>query len=167
MSIGKRMRDIRIGKGVPQEVLANELAIDKSLISKYEGDSREITASRLALVAKILNEPIESFFREDYSVIPSPDGKPLREMDLYDLNMNLLIPPKHVPLMVWLETVAGALGGNDKYVLLEAMKLGCVITGQLFVSPNCQYPIEVKERLIGSLSVTEKNYFVQNNLIFS
>ena len=54
MDIGKRIRDIRIGKGISQEVLANELSVDKSLISLYENGSREISASRLALVAGVL-----------------------------------------------------------------------------------------------------------------
>ena len=87
--------------------------------------------------------PIESFFREDYSIIPSPDGKELRELDEYDLQMNLLIPPKNVPLMTWLEVVASAIGGEDKYVLLEAMKIGCLITGQLWLSEDMDFPIEV------------------------
>ena len=143
MDIGKRIRDIRIGKGISQEVLANELSVDKSLISLYENGSREISAARLALVAGILNAPIESFFREDYSIIPSLDGKELRELDEYDLQMNLLIPPKNVPLMTWLEVVASAIGGEDKYVLLEAMKIGCLITGQLWLSEDMDFPIEV------------------------
>ena len=143
MDIGKRIRDIRIGKGISQEVLANELSVDKSLISLYENGSREISAARLALVAGILNAPIESFFREDYSIIPSPDGKELRELDEYDLQINLLIPPKNVPLMTWLDVVASAIGGDDKYVLLEAMKIGCLITGQLWSSEDMDFPIEV------------------------
>jgi len=51
-TFGKRLRDLRIEKGIAQETLAKELGVSKSQISAWELNQNEPTMSKLVLLAK-------------------------------------------------------------------------------------------------------------------
>src|SRR5262249_32090234 len=53
-TIGKRLRDARIMRGITQVQLAQKLAIDQSLISEYERGVVRVHGSLLASFAKVL-----------------------------------------------------------------------------------------------------------------
>ena len=51
-TIGKRLRDLRVEKGLTQTQLAIELCIDKSTIAKYETDKIEPSLSMFKTLVK-------------------------------------------------------------------------------------------------------------------
>lgn len=53
-TLGQRLRAQRIRLGMPQEELAEALYVEKSIISYYENDKKEMRASGLAEIAKVL-----------------------------------------------------------------------------------------------------------------
>ena len=53
-TLGQRIRAQRIRLGMTQEELAEALYVEKSIIPYYENDKKEMRASGLAEIAKVL-----------------------------------------------------------------------------------------------------------------
>lgn len=53
-TLGQRIRAARIRMGMTQEELAEALFVEKSTISYYENDKKEMRASGLAEIARVL-----------------------------------------------------------------------------------------------------------------
>lgn len=61
--IGRRLRMIRLLRGVSQQALADHLGITFQQVQKYERGRNNIAASRLPRIAAVLRVPVESFYR--------------------------------------------------------------------------------------------------------
>jgi len=62
--VGQRIRRRRMASGVSQEALGNELDLTFQQIQKYEKGANRVGASRLYIIAKILEVPVQYFFNE-------------------------------------------------------------------------------------------------------
>lgn len=67
--IGKRVRELRMEKGLSQQTLSNRLEtlaiyVCRGSISRIEDKQRTVTDIELYGLAKILNVPIESLFEK-------------------------------------------------------------------------------------------------------
>ena len=60
--IGKRIRQLRAEREVPQEQLASDLGITSQQIQKYEKGANRISASNLYYLANALNIPLRYFY---------------------------------------------------------------------------------------------------------
>ncbi|MGN0961443.1 MAG: helix-turn-helix domain-containing protein [Christensenellales bacterium] len=58
-SFGKRLRDLRIEKGIGQVELAKAIGVGKSIISLWELDSCEPTLSKLIALSKYFGVSID------------------------------------------------------------------------------------------------------------
>ena len=57
---GKRVRELRLERGMAQEQLSFEIGADNSYIANIENAHRDIPLSRIRMIAKALNvEPYE------------------------------------------------------------------------------------------------------------
>ena len=61
--IGKRIRDIRISKGVSQSQLALMTSMTKSYMSEIEAGKKNLTLRTLQKIATSLGIPLEDIFR--------------------------------------------------------------------------------------------------------
>ncbi len=68
--IGARVREIRQVRGVTQGVLAKKLGISPQQLQKYESGANKISASRIEIVAAVLDVPVSVFFQ-----MPGRGGK--------------------------------------------------------------------------------------------
>ena len=58
--VGKRVRELRLERGMTQEQLSFEIGADNSYIANIENAHRDIPLSRIRMIAKALNvEPYE------------------------------------------------------------------------------------------------------------
>lgn len=57
--IGKRIKQIRISKGISQVCLANRLECDPCYVSKLESGSKKTSISRIVAVADILDVSVD------------------------------------------------------------------------------------------------------------
>ena len=62
MKIVENIKEIRLKKGITQEVLADCLSVDGSVISNIEKGKRELKVSELEKIAKCLNEDVLYLF---------------------------------------------------------------------------------------------------------
>ena len=67
--VGDRVRQLRIAKKMSQQTLSNKLEmlaiyICRGSISRIEDKQRTVTDIELYGLAKVLNDPVEEFFRE-------------------------------------------------------------------------------------------------------
>lgn len=60
--VGQRIRHLRQEAGVTQPALAAKLGVRFQQLQKYETAQNRISASKLALVANALGQPIAAFF---------------------------------------------------------------------------------------------------------
>lgn len=60
--IGNKIKVARIHKGFSREQVARKLGIKAQQIHKYEIGINNISAEKIASIAKILNKPINYFF---------------------------------------------------------------------------------------------------------
>ncbi len=60
--IGKKIREIRLKRGMSQTYLAKKAKLSFQQIQKYENGKNRIAASRLFKIAKILETPLLAFF---------------------------------------------------------------------------------------------------------
>lgn len=60
--VGKRLRELRVLKGISQAQLGKAVGVTFQQIQKYEVGANRISASRLFQVASILSVPVSDFF---------------------------------------------------------------------------------------------------------
>ncbi|MEN6463448.1 MAG: helix-turn-helix transcriptional regulator [Syntrophomonas sp.] len=71
MDVGKRIKEIRELKGITQSFINNEMAKSKGWLANIEKGSRQISASDLIEVAKLMGMSMQEFFS-----IPFPEEMP-------------------------------------------------------------------------------------------
>ena len=71
--VGKKMREVRVSRGMSQEQLSRLLNISFQQVQKYEKAANRISASRLWEIAKILEVPVIQFFED----VDKTEGEPL------------------------------------------------------------------------------------------
>ena len=59
---GKKIYNLRMDRGISRSDLAKKAAVSQQQIAKYEDATNKISASRLALLAKVLNKDISYFY---------------------------------------------------------------------------------------------------------
>lgn len=65
MNLGERIRNLRKSKKITQEELAKMIGVKRSVISKYENGSVNISTNNLLEISKALAIPIEAFLGND------------------------------------------------------------------------------------------------------
>ena len=60
-TLGQKIREYRLKRGMTQEELADKLLSKKSTVSEYENDKIDIKISVLREIAKILGVPLSRF----------------------------------------------------------------------------------------------------------
>ncbi len=60
--IGKKIYNLRMDRGISRSDLAKKAGVSQQQIAKYEDATNKISASRLALLAKVLNKDISYFY---------------------------------------------------------------------------------------------------------
>ena len=65
MNLGERIRNLRKSKNITQEELAKMIGVKRSVISKYENGSVNISTNNLLEISKALAIPIEVFLGND------------------------------------------------------------------------------------------------------
>ena len=61
--IGRRIRQIRIEKGLTQEKLALDAGLNRAYIGYIERGERNPSTETLAKIAKVLKVPLKDFFK--------------------------------------------------------------------------------------------------------
>jgi transcriptional regulator with XRE-family HTH domain len=61
--IGRRVKELRLTKGISQQELGDELNVSFQQIQKYEKGADRISSSTLFRTSQILGVPVESFFQ--------------------------------------------------------------------------------------------------------
>lgn len=65
--IGKKLREVRISKGLTQEYIANMANVNTSHISNIENNRAKISLSTLIHVCNALNTTIDYILNEEYT----------------------------------------------------------------------------------------------------
>ena len=60
--IGKKIYNLRVDRDMSRSDLAKKAGVSQQQIAKYEDATNKISASRLALLAKVLNKDISYFY---------------------------------------------------------------------------------------------------------
>ncbi len=84
-TVGANIRDLRVRRGLSQEVLAERLGISFQQMRKYEAGLNRVTSSRLWDMARTLQATVSEFFRdvEGAPAVPEVDGRTVRsELEL-------------------------------------------------------------------------------------
>lgn len=65
ITLGQKIREYRLKRGMTQEELAEKLLSKKSTISEYENNKIDIKISILREIAKVLGTPLPHFLSEE------------------------------------------------------------------------------------------------------
>ena len=63
-SVGRRVRMVRVSRGLSQTALASKLGLTFQQLQKYESGANRVSASRLHDIARILGVEVASFFED-------------------------------------------------------------------------------------------------------
>ena len=77
IEIGKRVRAMRLQRGLSQTELGEHLNVSFQQVQKYERGANRISAGRLQLISDLLKVPITFFFSGLEGGSAEPDGKEL------------------------------------------------------------------------------------------
>jgi transcriptional regulator with XRE-family HTH domain len=64
VEIGRKIRALRVAKGMSQATLADGIGLTFQQVQKYERGANRVSAGRLQKIARILDTPIAFFFGE-------------------------------------------------------------------------------------------------------
>lgn len=70
--VALRLREFRVGAGMSQTELADQLGVSFQQVQKYESGANRVSAPRLAAIARALGRPVDSFFPSELSE-PMPE----------------------------------------------------------------------------------------------
>ena len=85
VEVGRRVRALRLEKGMSQEKLGNQLARTFQQIQKYENGTNRIGAGRLQRIAQILGVSVSALYPD-----PVPAGRTSQEVaELIDTSSSL------------------------------------------------------------------------------
>ena len=85
IEVGRRVRALRLEKGMSQEKLGNQLALTFQQIQKYENGTNRIGAGRLQRIAQILGVSFSALYPD-----PVPAGRTSQEVaELIDTGSTL------------------------------------------------------------------------------
>lgn len=85
IEVGRRVRALRLEKGMSQEKLGNQLALTFQQIQKYENGTNRIGAGRLQRIAQILGVSVSALYPD-----PVPAGRTSQEVaELIDTGSTL------------------------------------------------------------------------------
>ncbi len=85
IEVGRRVRALRLEKGMSQEKLGNQLALTFQQIQKYENGTNRIGAGRLQRIAQILGVSVSALYPD-----PVPAGRTSQEVaELIDTSSSL------------------------------------------------------------------------------
>jgi transcriptional regulator with XRE-family HTH domain len=85
IEVGRRVRALRLEKGMSQEKLGNQLARTFQQIQKYENGTNRIGAGRLQRIAQILGVSVSALYPD-----PVPAGRTSQEVaELIDTSSSL------------------------------------------------------------------------------
>lgn len=62
VTVGNRVREMRIRKGLSQQALGERVGVSFQQIQKYERGTNRMGSSRLVQIADVLDVPVASFF---------------------------------------------------------------------------------------------------------
>lgn len=62
VTVGNRVREFRIRKGLSQQALGERVGVSFQQIQKYERGTNRMGSSRLVQIADVLDIPVSSFF---------------------------------------------------------------------------------------------------------
>jgi transcriptional regulator with XRE-family HTH domain len=62
--VGRRVRMLRVSRGMSQSALGSQLGVTFQQLQKYENGSNRVSASRLHDIARILGVEVKSFFED-------------------------------------------------------------------------------------------------------
>jgi transcriptional regulator with XRE-family HTH domain len=63
-SVGRRVRMVRVSRGLSQTALASQLGLTFQQLQKYEKGTNRVSASKLHDIARILGAEVASFFED-------------------------------------------------------------------------------------------------------
>ena len=85
IEVGRRVRALRLEKGMSQEKLGNQLALTFQQIQKYENGTNRIGAAKLQRIAQILGVSVSALYPD-----PVPAGRTSQEVaELIDTSSSL------------------------------------------------------------------------------
>lgn len=61
--IGKTIYELRLASGMSRQELGQKIGVTHQQCQKYEKGTNRISAGRLVLVARVLNKPVEYFYK--------------------------------------------------------------------------------------------------------
>ena len=61
-SIGMKVKEARKGKKFSREQVARKIGVSQQQVARYESGENSISADRLALIATVLQKPIDYFY---------------------------------------------------------------------------------------------------------
>ncbi len=94
VNVGQRVRMRRVMCGLSQTALANRLGLTFQQLQKYESGMNRISASKLWLIAQVLDAPVQWFFT-DAEVGKSPTAEFGTKRETLELVRNFMnIPPE-------------------------------------------------------------------------
>jgi len=67
---GSRVNELRIAMGLSRSQLGEQIGVTHQQMSKYENGENRISVGRLALIAKVMKQPISYFFDEEIVQLP-------------------------------------------------------------------------------------------------
>jgi len=62
--IGQKIYSLRLAMGMSRQELGDQIAVTHQQCQKYEKGTNRVSAGRLALIAKVLNKPIDYFYAD-------------------------------------------------------------------------------------------------------
>jgi len=79
-AIGRKIRSEREISGLTRQKLAAVIGVTHQQLHKYETGKNRVSGGRLKSIATALGKPVQFFFSDDVSLVPSTRGRIYLEM---------------------------------------------------------------------------------------
>lgn len=103
--IGKRIKELRIARGLSRVQLAALIAVTQQQLQKYENASNRISAGRLVVIATALGVSVNYFFDNIATFMPLETAHERLGMELSRIFLKIKNPQQQVALVALARTL--------------------------------------------------------------
>ena len=88
--IGDKIYNLRLGKGLSRQQLAESIGVTHQQLQKYEKGTNRISAGRLVLIATALDQTPEFFYAEFDKDVPAPEENTMHQRMCIEVSRNFM-----------------------------------------------------------------------------
>ena len=141
MTLGEKMKHMRLERGLSQEKLAEQLFVTRQAVAKWEKDQTMPSAENLLLFAELFDCSLDELMRDKCTPPPTPQRPTVQQLSL----TRLAVIMQAAALNVLIQPIADGFSQRGEMVIF-LIKCAAVLLMSLWMVSNLRFEKNLAQR---------------------